>query len=340
MAKREEVDVNITTKGVDDMNKQLKESQEAAKGLSDEFGVMDNKVGQTFKSLYAGATKGIAAMKTLKGAVMATGIGALAIAILSLTAYFTKTEEGAQKLRKTMAFLGAIFDKIMDLAVGLGRGIVSLKENFTSFGDLLKKGFQAILQNIINRFVAILDIAKAIGKLFKGDFKEGLKELADGTVKLTTGVADFTDRVTAARDKTAEWVKEVRDAAKAAEDLADRENKLKVQQRKWLVEQAKLEVSLSEARLKTGDATLTAQQRIEALNEAQRIQNEISDKQVQMAREAYEIQKERNGLASSTEEDLEKEAQLQADLIRIEKERNDRNKEFVDQRAGLLQAEI
>jgi len=339
MAKDEDVNVNLKTKGADQLAEDLKKSEEAAAGLADEFGLMDTQAGRVFKTVTQGAQKGIAAMKTLRGAVLATGIGALAIAVLSLVSYFTKTEEGAQKLRKAMAFLGAILDKIRDVFVGLGKRLTEVKFSFESLGDLLKKGFQAIVQNIVNRFVALLDIAKAIGKLFKGDFKEGLKDLADGTIKLTTGIDDMSGKLEKARDKFKAFTAEVSAAAKAAADLADRQNKLKVSQRDFLVEQAKLEVQLSEARLKTNDATLSTEERIKALNEAQAIQNEISNEQLRLAKEAYEIKKAQNALASSTEEDLDEEANLLANLIRVEKERNDKSKEFSDQRSALQKAE-
>ena len=49
------------------------------------------------------------AMKILRGAVISTGIGALVIALGSLIAYFTSTQEGIDKVNKVLTPLKVLF---------------------------------------------------------------------------------------------------------------------------------------------------------------------------------------------------------------------------------------
>lgn len=291
----EEIQVNIKSEGLDETISKLESTSELAKKSAEDFGLMDTQAGRAFKAVVSGAQKGIAAMKTLKGAVAATGIGALAIVVASLVAYFTKTERGAQSLKKVMAALGAVVSTVV--------------ESFIKIGETLVK------------------IGKIVGQVVKGNktLAEGWKETKE-TVKDAAG--DIVDSYQQIGDKVRESIA-----------LQERENQLRLKNRAFLVEEAKLQVSLSEARLKTNDQTLTANQRLEALNEAQSLNNTLFAKRIEQAREEYEIQKERNAQFESTAEDLQKEAELQANLIKLEADRNAANKEFSDQKSALLKAE-
>lgn len=291
----EEITVNVRSEGLDETNSKLESTSELAKKSAEDFGLMDTQAGRAFKAVVTGAQKGISAMKTLKGAVVATGIGALAIVVASLVSYFTKTERGAQSLKKVMAGLGAVVSTVV--------------ESFIKIGETLVK------------------IGKIIGQVVKGNktLAEGWKETKE-TVKDAAG--DIVDSYQQIGDKVRESIA-----------LQERENQLRLKNRAFLVEEAKLQVALSEARLKTNDQTLTANQRLEALNEAQSLNNTLFAKRIEQAREEYEIQKERNAQFESTEEDLQKEAELLANLIKLEADRNAANKEFSDQKSALLKAE-
>jgi hypothetical protein len=60
-----------------------------------------------------------AALKTVKGALIATGVGAFVVVVGTLIAYFTETEKGAQKLRTIMAGLGAVVRTVADAMMSL-----------------------------------------------------------------------------------------------------------------------------------------------------------------------------------------------------------------------------
>jgi DNA repair exonuclease SbcCD ATPase subunit len=98
-------------------NKELKETVKNQKDLTGVLGFVDKATGgalsamQNFVSSITSATRG---MKLLRVAWIATGIGAFVVAVTSLAAAFTQSEEGQEKLQRGLAVLGAITKQIMD----------------------------------------------------------------------------------------------------------------------------------------------------------------------------------------------------------------------------------
>ena len=76
------------SKGAKEAAEEVKKS---VKETGDEIGFADTKVGKMWGTFTDGVGKGIKSMTTLKGAIAATGIGVLLLAITSLVSYFTKT---------------------------------------------------------------------------------------------------------------------------------------------------------------------------------------------------------------------------------------------------------
>lgn len=296
MAIKKEIDIVVNAdeanKSLEDVNKNLDQGTESTEQMTGALDKMTGGAISGFKGMLKGITTAIRGFKSLKVAIVSTGIGALLIAVGSLIAYFTSSEEGANKLKVAFAAVGAVVDKVV--------------ESFAKVGKFLAK----------------------VGGIIK-DVVSGDKSLREGWNATKDAAKDMAQEI-----KTA--YEEIGSSARRAIELQRRENQLRIDTRKNLVEEARLLVALSEARLKTDDQLLTTQERIDALNEAERLNNKIYDEKIRQAREAYEIQKQRNSLSDSTEEDLLKEAQLQADLINLEAERNTRFKEQSDKRSGLL----
>jgi hypothetical protein len=155
-------------------------AKESNKTIESGLGAIDRRTGgavSAFKGLTGGIKKAaVGGFKTLRGAVIATGIGALLIAITSLVAYFTKTEKGAQKLRVIMAALGQVLAKVMDVAVGIGESLVNA---FSNPQKALKDFANLIKDNIINRFTGLMELLPALGEaitlVFSGKFGEAGK---------------------------------------------------------------------------------------------------------------------------------------------------------------------
>ena len=100
-----------------------KESNEA---ISNGLSALDKQTGgavSAFRGLQGGITSTIRAFGTLKGAIIATGLGALLVAVTSLVAYFKETERGGDKLAEVMGALGAAVKVVIDRVIGLGEAL-------------------------------------------------------------------------------------------------------------------------------------------------------------------------------------------------------------------------
>ena len=321
--KDEKVGLKDVTKERNKSNKTLKEATKNSADYSGVLGMIDSKTGGLVSGItrmttgIGGATKGL---KLMKIAIIGTGIGALLIAVTSLTAAFTSNEEGQDKLAKIMGVIGSLTGNLVTLLSDLGMGIIAAFENpkqaILDFKDLL-------VENITNRITSLIDtfgfLGTAIKKVFERDFSgalEAAKSAGSSMVDSFTGVKDTINKVgDAVGDLTTELVNE----AKIAGRIADQRAKASKLDRKLIVERAEANRKRAELLDKAAQKEkFTAQERIEFLQEAARIEEEITDKELASAKLKYDAKVAENALSNSSIADLEEEAQLEAQLINLE----------------------
>jgi len=332
------VKVKIETEGMEELNSDLEKSGDSVGELSENFGLMNTKAGKAFSSVVSGAKMGVKSMTTLKGAIISTGIGALLIAVVALTQYFTKTERGAKALRVGMAVLGAVVGKLMDYVIGLGEGLFKLFSSTENLKNGLKDLGQIILDNIINRFKAFAVIGKAIVKILSGDLSEGFHDLANGTIQLTTGVEGAIEKFDDMTESAKELMKALAITAEKAAALETRQNNLNVAVREAALETAKLNGEFIKYQTLANDVTLSDEKRIAALDKMNDIQNKITEGEIARAKEQYEIIKAKNKLSESSEEDLQAEADAQVKIQELENQRISRLKLVVTKKAAIMKA--
>ena len=321
--KDEKVGLKDVTKERNKSNKTLKEATKNSADYSGVLGMIDSKTGGLVSGItrmttgIGGATKGL---KLMKIAIIGTGIGALLIAVTSLTAAFTSNEEGQNKLAKIMGVIGSLTGNLVTLLSDLGMGIIAAFENpkqaILDFKDLL-------VENVTNRITSLIDtfgfLGTAIKKVFERDFSgalEAAKSAGSSMVDSFTGVKDTINKVgDAVGDLTTELVNE----AKIAGRIADQRAKASKLDRKLIVERAEANRKRAELLDKAAQKEkFTAQERIEFLQEAARIEEEITDKELASAKLKYDAKVAENALSNSSIADLEEEAQLEAQLINLE----------------------
>ncbi len=154
----------------DKASKQIKETTGEIKEAKKEqtlFSDATDKVKKAFRGLKGGVKQVITTFKTLKGAIAATGIGLLVIALGSLVTFFTKTQKGADMLSEVMAGLGAAVDVIVDRISGFGESIMKffsgdfkgavegMTETFSGLGDEIMREAEAAarLQRELNNLL-------------------------------------------------------------------------------------------------------------------------------------------------------------------------------------------
>ena len=331
--KKGQKDVKDLEKSIGDVNKEVKEVSESSAELT---GQLDNLTGgaiSKFKGLRGGLKNVINSFKSLKVAIIGTGIGALLIAVVALGQAFTRSEEGQNKFQKILGILGSVVGNLLDLLADLGENIISVFENPK---QAVKDFTKLIKENIVNRFEGLLELfpklGKAISLLFKGEFTEAGKVAADAVGKVTLGVDSITDSVSNAIEKVKEFGVEVaKDAANAAK-IADLRAKADRLDRQLIVDRAKadrdratlLEQSVNKEKF-------TVQERIAFLQQAADLEEKITNQEIEAARLRLQAQQAENALGKSTKEDKEAAAQLEANLIQLETARLTKQKEVTSQ---------
>ncbi len=159
MAVKKEIEINVNTtkaeKSVDDLEGGLE-------GVTAQADKLTGGLVSGFRNGVAGIKKGITAMKSLKVAVAATGIGLLLIAITALTSYFTKTQRGADKLSQALKGMGAVVDVLVDRFSTFGEGIFAIfTGDFAKGVDILKGSFKGLGDEIRSEAKAAIDLEKA-----------------------------------------------------------------------------------------------------------------------------------------------------------------------------------
>jgi len=339
-----EVNSNKGIKEVEKLNKELKNTStqvnETNKSLEGATSTLDGFSGGAVSKIknFGKSVKGLTTgFKSLRVAIIGTGIGALIIALVSLRAAFTSSEEGQNKFAKIMGVIGSVTGNLVDMLANLGESIISVFENpkqaLINFKNL-------IVENITNRFNAIIDtlgyLGSAFKKVFSGDFSgalEDAKKAGSSYVDSLTGVEDSINKVTEA---TKGLVTELKEEAKIAGQIADQRAKADKLERALTVERAEANRKRAELLEKAIDKeNFSTKQRIEFLKEAGKIEEDITKKEIEAARLRFEAKVEENKLSKSTKEDLDEEARLKAELINLETAKLTKAKEVTSQIIAL-----
>lgn len=330
-------DTTQVTKSIDNVDDSIKDTSQATAGLTGQLDTLTGGAVTGFAKMGQGLKTAVGGFKSLRVAVAATGIGLLIVAFTSLLSFFTKTERGAQQLRKITATLGAVMDKVADVAILLGEKLFAAFQNpqqaIKDFANLIK-------ENIVNRFEGILELipqlGKAIGQLFKGDFAGAAKTAADAAAKVTLGVEGITDKVAAATQAAKDYAAEVARVAQEAANLAQRENDLKVAERDFLTVRAETNKLIAEKRLLVEDEKLSFEERIGALDEALAAEQRTIDKELEFAKERAAILAEQAALAESDEATKQAVAEAEAQVIELQTRSLKAQKRLEGERQSLL----
>lgn len=260
-------------------------------------------------------TKGF---QLLRVAIIGTGIGALVIALVSLVAFFTKTQRGADLLAKGMAALGAITNVISDRFENLGGLIVDAfsnpKEAISDLADFIK---EVLFDQTIGR---VQSLGKVFELLFSGDFQGAAKEAAD----VITGVNNSVDKLAQATNSaiaaTKEIAQEIQTEVAATLRLEAAKQRLRDQNIELIRITAEYRSEIKRLNKDAEDTTKTFDERKAAAEQAFELENALLAKRVALAKENVAVIKEENSLSNNLTEDNERLAQAQANLANIRTE--------------------
>lgn len=111
-------------------------------------------------------TKVVTALTTLRGALIATGIGAAVVAVGALVANFEKVEEWLKKIIPGFEGFTKAFNRLKAVAAGVLNGII---ESFKVIGEVVADIFSG-------DFSEALDTARGAGKRIGAAYNEGFQE--------------------------------------------------------------------------------------------------------------------------------------------------------------------
>ena len=314
--------------GINKLDSQVATTNSSVEGGMQKLDQMTGGLITSFKAARTGLKGAVVGMKTLKGAIAATGIGLLVIAVGSLVLWFQKTEKGAEFLEKATASLGAVMSVVVDKVTDLGGALVSAftdpKQALLDFSDSIKTYLLDNVQKMLDGFGFL---GEAMSKLWNRDFKgaaesakKGAMSLGDGFLHLNPLTAYAVNAAEALVDIYNEVGPGLLAAAEAAGKLADRSILLRKNQRDLNEEFASGRAEIKAYNLTAEDTTKTIEERVAAAESAMAIEQGLMAKRVILAQEEVDIQIATMALSKNVEEDKIKLSELEVSLSQVRME--------------------
>jgi hypothetical protein len=336
----------VGTKRFDELSEAVKKAEGRVSDLNKKataFKDFPGPIGalaKTFGDVQMAVGRAITAFTTLRGVLIATGIGALVAAFGLLMTYFRSTEEGAQRLRVIMAVVNGVADQLKDVAIAMGK---SLFEAFSNPKQALKDFGNLIKDNIVNRIEGMMELfpalSKAIKLALKGEFSAAGEVATNAVAKVTLGVEDFTDKVAGAVNTVTDFAKATAQAATEAGNLEAAMNAVKVRERELKVERAEANKTIAEQRNLAKDLTLSLEDRINALTRANELEVSLMNRELDNEQERLRIMQAQAALAESDETTINAIADQRIRVAQIEEQSLNKRRELQEQLTTLRRME-
>jgi hypothetical protein len=291
-----------------DNKDQIEATTKASGSLKQSFlGILDQIPGfSQIRSAMQGATSGVGGLTSgfgfLKGAIAATGIGLLVLAVTTLVMWFSKTEVGANVLGGSMRAIGAIVNVLFGKLMEIGKALFAAFQNPK---QLLIDLVDFIGNNLLNRL-------KAFVVIWDGIKNFDLKKVTDGFIQLGTGVTNATDKLAALGNEIGEAAKEGYNFVQVMDDIEDRQAAMEVTAKKN-------ENLVNQLLLQAKNVGKTFEDRIAILDKADAITRKSYAAQLSLSAEylkavnaEIDAEKKQQGVTEDTDEmrDKRKDAEL------------------------------
>lgn len=342
-----QADVDTAASNIAKVNDELRitneESDKTTESVSDMSDQIDDMTGgaiSKFKSFKESVLKVAKGFFTLKGAIIASGVGALALIIGSIAAAFTQSEEGQNKYAKLMGQIGVVTGNFLDILSDLGEKLLEPQKLFKDIADTLKN---FVIKQFQELSTGVGLLASAFSKFFDGNFKEAAGDLAKGfttingavnpivvgTKLLTKGIQNT---IKATKELIAENIKEIELAGR----IADARAAADIAERALIVDRATADKTRAELLEKAIDREkFTTSERIAFLEEAGELEDKITQQEMEAAELRLNAMKMENLLTKSTKEEKDAQAVLEAELINLETAKLNKQREVTSQVIAL-----
>ena len=261
----------------------------------------------------------------------------------------------SKETQKEMGSFGKTIDKVTGGGVtGFRNMIKAVKASTLSFKALGKAIFltglgalvitiAALVKNFGNSEEGANKLNKVLDKIkvVAGNVTDIFYNLSQSVVSFLSGNFDeAAKQFEIATNKIKNFRKETEREVKVAGQLADKKAELLEIERQITVDRAEANRKRADLLEKAADRErYTATQRIAFLKEAGRLEEEITDKEIEAAQIRLFIKQEENKASVSGTEDLNAEAELKAELINLDTARLTKQKEVTSQIIGAINEE-
>ena len=276
----------------------------------------------------------------------------------TLVKAFTSTKEGAEALQRASAFLSAGLDVLRDIAVTVGKRLISAFEDPVQAAKDLGS---AIVDNVLNRFKGIIELSKSVGGALKAAFDLDLEALKQSAADAGTALTQITTGLDAEQQKSfakavSDTANEIsREGAEAAR-LTGILQKVTDKQRELSVQRAKLNANLAKARAIAQDANTPLLKRIELIESITKKENKQLNAEIAAQSRRVNALKAIAAQSDSNKQTLDEIAQAEIKLanlrtkstqrllaiertrIQLQKESEKRTKEIADFENSLRDA--
>jgi hypothetical protein len=260
-----------------------------------------------------------------KAALVATGIGALIVALGGLVSFLTSTQKGMDLVSQKTAFLGGAFDVAKGKANEVGNAIV---ESFSN-GTVIQDFGQLLQDQITNRVTGIIDVFKNLWSVVSGGGKT-LSDVGASLGQVVTGINAETIKETA---------KEMLETAKAAEAIQKQLTALKREQAAYNVEFATTRAQIEQLKKIGDDTSKTFGERTNAIKKAGALEQQINAKNLEFISREIELTQKRiniKGAENVTDEDRQKVYDLQLKKAELINDTAGKSTELQNTLNGLL----
>lgn len=224
--------------------------------------------------------------------------------------------KGAGRSRLALGALGGVVGGVLVAAFGSLTAFLTRTQKGIDIVAKATAGLQSIFDNLIDRAAVI---GEALFNIFNQPFLKTVKDIG-GAFK---GLGD-----------------EIQRDLKISNELSDARVNLRESERALNLEYEKSRANIEELRNIGEDQSKSALERSNALQEALKQENSITERRIALAEENLRIIRTQNSLSNSTAADLDKEAAAEAALAQIRRESAGQRREVANQLRSIQREEI
>ncbi len=251
-------------------------------------------------------------LAVLRGALIATGIGAIVIALASLYQYFKRSEEGAMDLERRLNKFSVITMLIKDGLAILGGVMVKAFEDPV---DAVEKLWTAIKENIVNRitavadiFIALKDIIVSAMKLDTDGIVQGAKDMGNAVLQSLTGVENLGEQIGKSYDAAN---KKYQATLETSNTLLARQQQNILLERAMGIERSKQNRDLQETRALVRDETKSLEERLDALRKVRDAEIDLAGRELALEEDKLDVLNKQKNLGLNNAKDNEELAEQQ-----------------------------